>query len=56
MDSQLFLQHTAELFSILENKLYGYIGDSTFFAVVPTPGEKVAVTESLNPDLNRVSK
>ena len=30
---QLFLLYTAELFSILENKLYGYADDSTLVAV-----------------------
>ena len=49
------LLYTAELFSIVENKLYGYADDSTLVAVVPSPGERVAVTGSLNPDLRRVS-
>ena len=40
---QLFLLYTAELFSIVENKLYGYAGDSTLVAVVPSPSERVAV-------------
>ena len=31
---QLFLLYTAELFSIVENKLYGYPDDSTLVAVV----------------------
>ena len=31
---QLFLLYTAELFSIVENKLYGYADDSTLVAVV----------------------
>ena len=52
---QLFLLYTAELFSIVENKLYGYADDSTLVAVVPSPGERVAVSESMNRDLNRVS-
>ena len=52
---QLFLLYTAELFSIVENKLYGCADDSTFIAVVPSPAERVAVTESLNRDLKRVS-
>ena len=51
----LFLLYIAELFSIVENKLYGYADDSTLVAVVPSPGERVAVSESMNPDLNRVS-
>ena len=51
----LFLLYTAELFSIVENKLYGYAADSTLVAVVTSPGERVAVSESMNRDLNRVS-
>ena len=46
LGQQLFLLYTAELFSIVENKLYGYAGDSTLVAVVPSPGERVAVSES----------
>ena len=52
---QLFLLQTAELFSIVENKLYGYADDSTLVADVPSPGERVAVSESMNRDLNRAS-
>ena len=52
---QLCLLYTAELFSIVENKLYGYADDSTLVAVVPSPGERVAVSESMKCDLNRVS-
>ena len=52
---QLFLLYTAELSSIVENKLYGYAEDSTLVAGVPSPGERVAVSESMNRDLNRVS-
>ena len=48
----LFLLHTAELFSIVENKLYGYADDFTLVAVVPSPGERVAVSESMDRDLN----
>ena len=43
----LFLVYTSELFSILENKLIGYVDDSTLIVVVPSPGVKVTVTESL---------
>ena len=43
------------LFSILENKLIGYADDSTFMAVVPSPGARVTVAESLNRDLVRVN-
>ena len=47
----LFLQYTSELFSILENKLIGFADDSTLMAVVPSPGARVTVAESLNRDL-----
>ena len=53
--SQLFLLYTAELYSIVENNLYCYADDSTLVAVVPSPGERVAVSESMNRDLNMVS-
>ena len=51
----LFLLYTSELFSILENKLIGYTDDSTLMAVVPSPGARVTVAESLNRDLVRVN-
>ena len=35
---ELFLVYAAELFSVVENKLYGYADDSTLVAVVPSPG------------------
>ena len=54
--SLLVLLYTSELFSILENKLIGYADDSTFRAVVPSPGVRVAVTESLSLDLVNVSE
>ena len=40
----------------MENKLYGYADDSTFLAVVPSSAKRVAVTESMNHNLNRVSE
>ena len=55
MGPQLFLQYTDELLSGVDNKLYCYANDSTAVAVVPSPGERVAVTESLNRNLNSVS-
>ena len=54
LGQQLFLLYTAELFSIVENKLYGYADDSTLVAIVPSHFERVAVSESMNRDLNRV--
>ena len=55
MGQLLFLLYTSELFSILENKLIGYVDDSTLMAVVPYPGARVTVAESLNRDLIRVN-
>ena len=52
----LFLLYTSELFSILENKLIGYADDSNLMVVVPSPGVRVAVAESLIRDLGRVSE
>ena len=51
----LILLYTLELFSILENKLIGYADDSTLMAVVPSPGDRVTVAESLSRDLVRVN-
>ena len=48
---QLFLLYTVGLISLIENKLSGYADDSTLVAVVR---ESVAVTESMNLELNRV--
>ena len=54
LDPLLFLLYTAELFSVVENKLYGNADDSTLVAVVPSLGERAAVSESMNRDLKRV--
>ena len=39
----------------MENKLIGYADDSTLMAVMPSPGVRVAVAESMIRDLGRVS-
>ena len=53
----LFLLYTTERFSILENNLNGYTDDSTLIAcLVPYPGLRVAVAESLSCDLVKVSE
>ena len=56
LGSLLFLLYTSELFSILENTLIGYADDSTLMAVVPSPGVRVAVAESLIRDLGGASE
>ena len=50
----LFLLYTSELFSVLENKLFCYTDDPTLIAVVPSPGLRFAVAESLSRDLGRL--
>ena len=52
----LFLLYTSELFSILENKLISYADDSTLIAVVPSPGPRVAVAESVSRDLVKINE
>ena len=47
---------TLRSFSILENKLIDYADDSTLMAVVPSPGVRVTVAESLIRDLGRVNE
>ena len=51
-----FLLYTSELCSILENKLVCYHDDSTLMAVVPSPGVRVTVPESLIRDLGSVGE
>ena len=52
----LFLLCTSKLFSILENKLICYADDSTLMPVVPSPGVRVTIAESLISDIGRVSE
>ena len=40
----------------MENKLIGYADDSTLIAVVPSPGVRVAVAESLSRDLKQLKQ
>ena len=44
------------LFSCLENKLIGYADNFLLIAVVPSPGVRVTLAESLNSDLGKVSE
>ena len=49
----LFLLYTSEFISILENKLIGNADDSSLMAIVPSPGVRIAVAESMIRDLGR---
>ena len=40
----------------MENKLIGYADGSTLVAVVPSPGVRVTVAESMSRDLVKVSE
>ena len=50
------LLYTSELFSILDKKLIDYADDFTMVAVVPSPGVRVTVAESLIRNLGRDSE
>ena len=52
--SPVFRLHTLELFSILNKKLYGCVGDCTLVVVMQSPFQRVPVAVSLNSNLNRV--
>ena len=52
----MFILNTLELFSILENKLFGNADNFTVIVVVPSPGVGVTVAESLSCDLVKVSE
>ena len=56
LGSLLFLLYTSELPSILENKLNFYADDSTLMAVMPSPGVRATVAETLIRDLGRVNE
>ena len=48
--------YTSRSFSILENKRIGYTDASTLITIVPSPGVRVTVSESLSRDLVKVSE
>ena len=52
----LLVLYTSELLSVLENKQIGYADDSILMAVVPSPGIRVKVAETLICALGRVSE
>ena len=54
--SLLFLLYSSEIFCILDKKLIGYADISTLMTIVPSPGIRVTLAESLIRDLGRVSE
>ena len=51
-----FFLYTSEMFELVENRLYAYSDDSTLLAVVRKPGDRPAVSASLNRDLARIQE
>ena len=52
----LFVLYTRNMFSVVENSMFIYAGDSTLVAVVKSPGDRQRVAECLNRDLVAVSE
>lgn len=52
----MYLLYTTEILTVFENNIYGYADGFTFFAVVLSPDDRGAATESLNSDLRMVSQ
>lgn len=52
----LFVVYTADMFSVVENRLVNYADDSTLYAAVPRPSLRPDVTASLNLDLLRIQE
>ena len=55
LDPLLSILYTSELSYILENKRICYADDSTLIAVLPSPGVRPTVAESLMRELNKVT-
>ena len=51
----LFILYTHDMWFGLENKLVAYADDATLYSVVPSPGMRQPVSESLNRDLERIN-
>ena len=50
----LFILYTRGLFPLVENNLISYADDCSLFAVIPNPGERSVVCDSINRDLERI--
>ena len=51
----LFILYTQDMWIGLENQLVSYADDATLIAVIPTPGQRQLVSESLNRDLAKIN-
>ena len=52
----LFIQHTSEMFELVENRLFAYADDSTLLAAVRKPTDRPAVAASINRDMARIQE
>ena len=50
----LFILFTADLGDNLENKIVSYADDTTLFARISNPSERISVARSLNRDLAKI--
>ena len=50
----LFILYTADLFSIVDNLLVGYADDATLISVALRPANRVAVSNSLQCDIDKI--
>ena len=51
----LFILFTADLFSVTNNLLVGYADDATLISVAKRPSDRIAVSHSLQGDIDRIS-
>ena len=51
----LFILYTADLFSVVSNLLVGYDDDATFISIPQRPANRVAVSNSIQNDINIIS-
>ena len=51
----LFIIYTHDMWRGLENDLFAYADDATLVAVVPSPGMRATVADSINRDLAKSS-
>ena len=47
----LFILFTSDMFNVVQNSLIAYADDTTLFAPISSPGDRISVNESLNSDL-----
>ena len=56
LENKIIFSILPQRFSVLENKLIGYVDDSTLMAVVLSPGIRITIAESRIRDLGKVGE